>query len=165
MHRWQQANCSQWLNCKNRSGERPPPPLPPSLSLVPFLPFFPLPSSAAKRPPKTSSGVLGSAISSPVGFAAKPRPQTQFGVFWAGKSHLAATYFVIYLSLKWCILKHETTDQRRSGFFKKVAECRSGAFRLSLSSECVKKSLTRAVCHREGRTNTIPLLRWWHVAT
>jgi len=61
-------------------------------------------------------GYLGSTVSSRSGVRGKaPWPQTHFGVFWALKSHLAATFWIIYLSWKigngalWCILKYAYT--------------------------------------------------------
>ena len=73
------------------------------LSLIldsPFsLPFssLPLPSpfhSPIPNPfPKSSKGIWRSAVSSPSGVRAEPRPQTHFGAFTALKTHLVAHFF------------------------------------------------------------------------
>jgi len=67
-----------------------------------------------RAPPHQLLGVWGSAVSSPQCVWAT-RPQTHFGVFWARKSHMAATFSIIYFSWKsgngalWCILKYAYT--------------------------------------------------------
>jgi len=110
----------------------------PSFPSLPFLPLPcpPLPSPAAKRPPENQLWFWGTTAR-----------LLHFGVFWAWKSHLATTCFVINLSLKRCILKHFTNALRkknncigkkcRNGVltFKKVAERRSRAFWLNLSTD------------------------------
>jgi len=72
----------------------------------PSLPFPPssfLPYPAAKRLPENQLGSLGERCKLPSGVRGEA-PATN--VFWAWKSHLTATILVIYLSLKWRILKH-----------------------------------------------------------
>ena len=120
----------------------------PSVVKFPFFPpVSPLPchKAAARKPAKgleercklmqwgpvkPRPRVWRSAVSScSVIVWVKPRP-THFGAFWARKSHLAAT--VIFVNI---LRKSSCIGKCRNGIpvFKKVAERRSGAFRLNLT--------------------------------
>jgi len=70
-----------------------------------------------------------------VGSGAKPQLQTYSGIFCARKLHLAATFFTD--PIKAAVL----TRSARTAF-KKVAEHRSGAFQLNLSTVHASNSST-----------------------
>jgi len=73
-------------------------------------------SRGQRAPSQPAARGLGSTKAPPVGSGPKPRPQMHFGVFWAWKSHLVATFSIIYFSWKsgndalWCILKYAYTS-------------------------------------------------------
>ena len=66
-----------------------------------------------------------------MGSEAKPRPQSDFGLFWARKSHTVATDF--YKRPKKKQQYRQEVPERRSGVQKKEAKRRCGAFGLNLS--------------------------------
>ena len=98
---------NQWLSCKKDVGE--------GSTSIPFSFFPPLlhfrPLPGRETAPENQLGGLGRCKLPPSPCSG---PQTHFGVFWARKLHLTATFLVIKLSLKWCILKQFKNVLRKS---------------------------------------------------
>ena len=117
------SSCSQWLNCKKKEvGE-----------LSTFL--LPSPPVPQRAPWKPASGL-------PVGSGAKPWLQTHFGVFWGRQSHPAATFLIIYLSLKWCSLWKKL-------YWQEVPEWRSDFQKSSRTSlRCVVAQILSTGCRK-----------------
>ena len=132
---------NQWLNCMKRSwGTLPSTSIPfsfsPSLHSRSCLPL-----ACCKAAHINQLRNLGSTVSTPTPSRVwgEAWPQKHFFVIWARKLHLAATFLLIYFSLKWCIFKHKAAILTKSAgtvfrCSKKVVQCCSGAFRLNLST-------------------------------
>jgi len=82
----------QSLNCKKKWGNA----IPLTFSSFPSFsfPFFSSPPLPRSGPWKAAIGVWGSSVISPQWGPGRSPGRTHFGVFWAWKSHLAATFFL-----------------------------------------------------------------------
>jgi len=115
-------------------------------STHPFPPF--LPCHKAESPENQLEGLC---CKLPNGIHGKAK-QTHFGVFWAWKLHLAATFLAIYLSFKWCTLKNSCFGKKCQNGVKKNSrtsfQCVPAQFKLWLLIQwqeghlaCIKPSV------------------------
>ena len=94
---------NQWLNYEKVGNA-------PSSSFSLLFPPLPCHETAPWKP----AGGLGECCNTVPVFKKSSRPQTHLGVFWARKLHLC-----IYLTLKWCVLKHFTNALRKNSCIAK----------------------------------------------